>query len=284
VTGTATTLDIRPLGPVIGAEIRGIDLRDELDAATLGAIRAAWLEHLVVFFPGQSITPEEQTRFARQFGALTDAHPVEPSLDGHPEVLPIDSVKDRTDFWHTDVTFMRRPPMGSILQAITLPPSGGDTMWANTRAAYETLAEPLRAMCDTLVAVHYDASYAQTIAEGGGMWWEGKRVERLVPVQHPVVRTHPETGDRNLFVNPTFTVGLKGFPGPQGNALLKLLYDHMLQPQFIVRYRWDEGTVAFWDNRATMHFGVNDYGDEYRLMHRVTLQGDRPFGPALPAE
>jgi taurine dioxygenase len=267
------------LTPHVGAEVRGVDLATALDDDTIAAIRAAWLEHLVLFFPDQDLTPANQTAFARRFGEITEGHPVEPSLPGHPSVLPIDSVKDRTDFWHTDVTFMKRPPTGSFLYAIELPPVGGDTMWTSTRAAYDTLAPPLRKFCDTLTAIHFDPNYAQVIAEGGGQVWDGKPLDRLWPVEHPAVRVHPETGRRNLFVNPQFTVGLKGFPGPQGNGLLRILYEHMLQPEFTLRYRWTPGTLAFWDNRTTMHYGVNDYGDARRVMHRVTLRGDRPIGP-----
>jgi len=275
-----TTLDIRKLTPDIGAEIRGVDLSQTLDDETIAAIRGAWLEHLVVFFPDQQLTPGAHAEFARRFGPITEGHPVEPSLPGHPNVLPIDSVKDRVDFWHTDVTFMTRPPTGSLLYAIELPEVGGDTMWTTTRAAYDTLAPALREFCDGLTAIHFDPHYAQVIADGGGQQWEGKFVDRLWPVEHPVVRVHPETGRRNLFVNPQFTVGLKGFDGPQGNGLLRVLYDHMIQPQFTVRYRWSPGTLAFWDNRATMHYGVFDYAGRHRLMHRVTLTGDRPYGPA----
>jgi alpha-ketoglutarate-dependent taurine dioxygenase len=272
-------LDIRPLTPAIGAEIVGLDLGERLDDETIAAIRAAWLRHLVVFFPDQHLDENQQVAFASRFGRLTEAHPVEPASEVNPNVLPIDSRKDRVDFWHTDVTYMQRPPMGSMLLAMTVPDVGGDTMWVNTRLAYETLATPLRELCDGLEAIHYDPYYAEVIAEGGGMWWEGAHVEKLLPVGHPVVRVHPETGERNLFVNPQFTVGLRGFDGPQGNGLLKLLYDHMIQPQFTVRYRWRAGTLAFWDNRSTMHYGVYDYGENLRLMHRVTLAGDRPLGP-----
>ena len=274
-----SALDVTLLTPEIGAEIRGVDLSRDLPDDTIAEIRAAWLEHLVVFFPDQELTPDAQVAFARRFGEITEGHPVEPSLPGHPNVLPIDSVKDRVDFWHTDVTFMNKPPTGSLLYAVELPAVGGDTMWTTTRAAYDTLAPPLRDFCDGLTAIHFDPHYAQVIAEGGGQDWDGKHLDRLWPVEHPVVRVHPETGRRNLFVNPQFTVGLKSFPGPQGEGLLRVLYDHMLQPQFTVRYRWRPRTLAFWDNRATMHYGVFDYELSRRVMHRVTLKGDRPYGP-----
>ncbi|HXY94169.1 MAG TPA: TauD/TfdA family dioxygenase [Acidimicrobiia bacterium] len=281
-TGIAA-IEITPLTPEIGAEVRGVDLASDLSAETISAIRTAWLDHLVLFFPEQRLTPDTQVVFARRFGDITEGHPVEPSLPGHPNVLPIDSVKDRVDFWHTDVTFMSKPPTGSLLYAVQLPAVGGDTLWISTRAAYAALAEPLRQMCDGLTAIHYDPHYAQVIADGGGKDWEGHHVERLRPVEHPVVRVHPETGRCNLFVNPQFTVALKGFDGPQGNGLLRVLYDHMVQPRFTVRYRWHPHTLAFWDNRATMHYGVYDYEGSRRVMHRVTLEGDRPYGPESAA-
>jgi taurine dioxygenase len=275
-----TALDVRPLGPHIGAEVRGVDVASELDASTVAAIRAAWLEHLVLFFPGQDLNPESQQQLGARFGEITEGHPVETPLDDHPNVHPIDSMFGHTDFWHTDVTFMSTPPSASMLYSIKLPELGGDTMWASTRAAYDTLAPALRDFCDTLTAVHYSEYYANEVARGNGKTWGGKPVEKLWPVEHPVVRVHPETGRKNLYVNPGFTVGLKGFPGEQGNGLLKVLYNHMTQPDFIVRWRWERGTLAFWDNRATMHFGIHDYGDAHRVMHRITLRGDRPEGPA----
>jgi taurine dioxygenase len=273
-----TKLDIRPLGPNIGAEVYGLDLSRDLDDATIAAIRAVWLEHLVLFFPDQKLTPETQQAFAARFGEITEGHPVETPLDGHPNVHPIDSMFGHTNFWHTDVTFMSTPPSASMLYSIKLPEVGGDTMWASTRAAYETLAPQLRDFCRSLTAIHWSEYYFNEVEKGNGKSWGGKPVTKLWPVEHPVVRVHPETGRENLFVNPGFTVGLKGFPGPQGNGLLKVLYDHMLQPDFMVRYRWSVGTLAFWDNRATMHFGIHDYGDAHRVMHRVTLRGDRPAG------
>ncbi len=276
VHSALTALDVRPLGPNIGAEVFGVDLARELPDETIAAIRAAWLEHLVLFFPGQSLTTETQLAFASRFGETTEAHPVEKPMPDNEQIHAIDSIKDRTDFWHTDVTFMADPPSGSLLYAVQLPPVGGDTMWASTRAAYERLAEPLQRFCTELTAIHYSEIYARIVAAGGGQSWNGEPVTQMAPVEHPVVRIHPETGRPNLFVNPQFTVGLKDFPAAQGRAFLKVLQNHMTRPEFVVRYRWTEGTLAFWDNRATMHYGIFDYGKERRIMHRVTLRGDRP--------
>jgi alpha-ketoglutarate-dependent taurine dioxygenase len=167
-----------------------------------------------------------------------------------------------------------------MLRAVVVPPVGGDTMWADTRVAYETLAEPLRRLCDELSAFHFEPYYAQAVAEGHGNVWEGKKLTRLLPALHPMVRVHPETGRKNLFVNPKFTVRVKDLPEGQSAGLLRLLYDHMANPAFLLRYHWSPGTLGFWDNRSTMHFGIFDYEGKERVMHRVTLRGDRPIGPA----
>lgn len=277
-------LEVHPLTGAIGAEVLGVDLSHDLDDQVIATIRAAWLEHLVLFFPGQQLLPREQIAFASRFGEVTAAHPVEPALKDEPRVLPVDSRSGQTDFWHTDVTFMARPPMASMLYAVELPTAGGDTMWTNMRLAYETLADPLRHLCDELAAYHYAADYAQAVADGKGKEWEGAPVKKMLPVEHPVVRRHPETGRNALFVNPGFTVGIKGFNGQQSTDLLRLLYKHATQPEFICRYRWEPGSFAFWDNRATMHYGVHDYGAARRVMHRVTLRGDRPCGPGGPPD
>ena len=279
---TSTSLDLRRTSGALGAEIRGLDLTRALDEDTIAAIRAAWLEHLVLVFPDQDLTPESQLAFASRFGEPTTAHPVDPALEDHPQVLPVDSSTGFTDFWHTDVTFMARPPMASMLHAVELPDAGGDTMFANLRLAYDTLAEPLQRLCDELVAYHFAAPYAKVVAEGGGQEWDGARVETMEPVEHPVVRVHAETGRKGLFVNPGFTQRIKGFGARQSADLLRLLHRHTTQPEFLFRNRWEPGSLVFWDNRTTMHYGVHDYGTAPRVMHRVTLRGDIPHGPGGP--
>ncbi len=283
MTISRTDLDVRPLSPSIGAEIRGVDCAADLDDDTVAAIRRIWLDRLVVFFPDQHLDDGTQIAFAERFGALTESHPVEPQVLERKEVHSIESGKDRTDFWHTDITFMQRPAMASMLRSVVVPEAGGDTMWCDTRAAYDALAPSLRARCDGLAAYHFEPFYAQAVAEGHGNVWEGKKLTRLLPATHPVVRVHPETGRKNLFVNPKFTVRVVDMPEAQSTGVLELLYDHMTRPEFVVRYHWSPGTLAFWDNRATMHFGIFDYEGDTRVMHRVTLRGDRPVGPT-PAD
>ena len=273
-------LDLRPVTPSTGAEVHGLDLSRPLPGETIASIRAALAHHLVLFFPGQDLTPAEHAAFGRQFGELTEAHPILPALDAaNPEVLPIDSRIDKAAFWHTDVTFMSTPPMGSILYAVEMPAVGGDTLWVNLQTAYDGLAAPLRDLCDGLTAVHHDPYFAADIEAAGGCTWDGKRITRLRPVLHPVVRIHPETGRKGLFVNENFTQSILGFPRLQSDGLLQTLYRHCTQvPAFAVRHRWQPGDVAFWDNRATMHYATDDYGDALRIVHRVTLRGDRPVG------
>lgn len=275
-------MEILPVTPSVGAEIRGVDLSRPLPPDDVDAVRAALVERLVLFFPGQDLTPDQHAAFARQFGEPTEAHPIMPALDAeHPEVLPIDSRTNKSAFWHADVTFMTTPPMGSILYAQQMPDLGGDTLWINLQAAYDALPRELQEMCDKLVAIHHDPFFAADVEKAGGCWWDGKRLERLVPVLHPVVRVHPETGRKGLFVNENFTKWILGFSRIQSEGFLQMLYDHCVRtPEFSLRHRWAQGDVAFWDNRATLHYATDDYGDTLRIVHRVTLRGEKPYGPA----
>ena len=278
----ATQLDVRPLSPIIGAELHGVDLSRPLGDETVAAVRAALNEHHVIFFRDQQLSPGEQADFARQFGVVTEGHPVIPAISENAEVLAIDSREDRASWWHTDVTFLDTPPFGSILYMLEAPEVGGDTMWASLQDAYDGLAEPVRALCDQLVAIHFDPWFAATVDERGGYDWNGERHERLLPALHPVVRTHPENGRNGLFVNQQFTQTVLGLSKNESAAILDMLYRHCQQPEFTCRFRWQPGSVAFWDNRATLHYALDDYGQTPRFAHRVTLRGDRPYGPAQP--
>lgn len=287
-------LEVRPLSGTIGAEIRGVDLRT-VDDETVATIRALWLDRKVVFFPDQHLTPEEHLAFAGRFGQPTEGHPVIPGLDGHPEVFEIDYTAARDLYatygdirtsslrvgWHTDVTFVRRPPLGSILRALEVPAAGGDTLFSDQQAALASLSPSLQEYLATLTAVHDGQSQFKGILDqiGEGRW-DGDRFAALEPVEHPVVRVHPETGARSLFVNPGFTSHIVGLTQPESDALLAFLFDHAVQPEHTVRYHWTPGTVGFWDNRTTQHAVVGDFGREPRVIQRVTLRGDEPVGPA----
>jgi taurine dioxygenase len=277
-------LDVRPLSPLIGAEVRSIDLSAPLGAETVAAVRAALNQHHVVFFRDQVLTPDAQVAFAAQFGEVTEAHPIIPAIEAHPMVLAIDAARgDKASWWHTDVTFTDTPPMASILYLTTVPDIGGDTMWASLQDAYDALAPPLRDMCDRLLAVHHDPWFAADVDAQGGYRWDGEWREKLLPAVHPVVRTHPENGRNGLFVNYQFTQLLLGMSRLESAAVLDLLYRHCVQPEFTCRFRWEPGSVAFWDNRACLHYALDDYGAAARYGHRVTLRGDKPYGPAAPA-
>lgn len=296
-TDHATALDVRPLSGNIGAEIHGVDVR-HLDDAQVAAIRTAWLHHKVVFFPDQHLEPAEHIEFARRFGEPTEGHPVIPGVKDNPEVFEIDytaanelyshygdiSTRDRGIHWHTDVTFVPRPPLGSILRAVVIPPAGGDTLFSNQAAAFAALSPSLQDYLRGLTAVHDGRRQFQPILDlvGDGRW-EGEVFNDLEPVEHPVVTVHPETGEEILFVNPGFTSHIVELTRPESDVLLEYLYQHAVRADFTVRYHWTEGTIGFWDNRSTQHSVVGDFGDQHRVIQRVTLRGTEPAGH-IPAE
>lgn len=267
--------------PRFGASVSGIDLR-HAGPDELAGIRAALLEHKVLVFPGQDLDDDAQIRVASYFGEVTTSHPVMPPVDpDHPQVWEIDSADAtaRNDAWHTDVTFVRRPPLGSLLRAVRVPDVGGDTLWADLEQAYFSLSEPVRRLVDDLEAEH-DGSheFGSYLAERGGQQWDGAVVTRLEPVVHPVVRVHPESRRRGLFVNPWFTRRILGLSDAESRAILDLLTAHITKPEHTLRHRWTTGDVVLWDNRITAHYATNDYAGFRRVMHRVTVAGDVPVG------
>ncbi|RKT55237.1 TauD/TfdA dioxygenase family protein [Saccharothrix australiensis] len=273
-----------PLTPTLGARVTGVDLGDVTTREAGAPLRAALVRHKVLVFPDQSLTPAAHRAFAAALGEPTPAHPVVPGLDAdHPEIYVLDAGDGgKAPVWHTDVTFMARPPLGSVLRAVTLPPTGGDTCWTDLEAAYLSLSAPVRALADGLTALHdgraYFEDYLRDRLGGEGSTWEGRRVRSLEPVEHPVVRVHPESGRRGLFVNPGFTTRLLGVTEGESRALLDVFFAAIGRPEFTVRHRWRAGDVVVWDNRSTAHYAVDDYGDQRRVMHRITLRGDVPVG------
>lgn len=275
-------LQIQVLSPAIGALVKGVNLAEPASDDLIGEIRSALLAHKVIFFEGQDFTPGQQRNFAARFGDL-HVHPLYDRNDAHPEVMIIDNhVDNPTDnnFWHTDVTFIETPPMGSILAARTLPPTGGDTMWASMSAAYEALSPPMQRFLAGLEAVH-DFAYAFTAQGLAGSQAGRERYEKAVaenpPVTHPVIRRHPETGQLGIFVNSVFTRRIKGLRREESQALMNFLNAHVQKPEFVVRWRWRPGDVAFWDNRNTQHRAVDDFLPHRRIMTRATILGDRPY-------
>lgn len=278
-TTTTTELDIAPVSGRIGAEVRGLRLSGALPAATFAAIKQALYRHKVLFFRGQQqLDDAGQQAFGRLFGELVD-HPTVPSKDGT-QILELDSNHGgRANSWHTDVTFEVAYPQVSILRAVTLPPYGGDTVWANTAAAYDELTPALKALAENLWALHgndYDYAATRVTPDAhGAKRYQEVFTRRLIQAEHPLVRVHPETGERTL-VSGHFIKNFIGYNTQDSDHLFALFQNHITRLENTVRWRWAEGDVAIWDNRATQHYAINDYGDAHRVMRRITVSGDAP--------
>ena len=278
-TATTTELDIAPQAGRIGAEVRGLRLSGTLPAATFAAIKQALYRHKVLFFRGQQhLDDAGQQTFGRLWGELVE-HPTVPSKDGT-QILELDSNHGgRANSWHTDVTFEVDYPQVSILRAVTLPPYGGDTVWANTAAAYEELAPALKALADQLWALHgndYDYAATRVTPDAhGAKRYQEVFTSRLIQAEHPLVRVHPETGERTL-VSGHFIKNFIGYNTQDSDHLFAIFQNHITRLENTVRWRWAEGDIAIWDNRATQHYAVNDYGDAHRVVRRITVRGDVP--------
>ena len=271
------TIDVRPLTPRIGAEVFGVDLTEPLGNQTFQEIHDALMAHQAIFFRDQELTIEAHKALGRSFGEL-HIHPGSPGPDGHPELLIVHADKDSTrvagERWHTDVSCDEEPPMGSILHLWEVPESGGDTLFASMYAAYEALSEPIKRFLEPLTATHdgeqvYRGRYAER-----GVDDTGKVYPRAV---HPIIRTHPVTGRKALYVNGTFTSHINELTREESRALLAFLYEHAARPDFQCRFRWRPHSVAFWDNRCVQHMAMWDYYPKVRSGYRVTVKGDRPF-------
>jgi taurine dioxygenase len=272
-----------PITGVFGVELTGSRVGDDVDGSWLAALLA---EHRVVVLRDQHLTHAEQVSLAGRLGEPTPAHPVVPGHPDHPEILELDADRGgRNARWHTDVTFVAAPPAASILVADVVPETGGDTLWADLRTAYERLSEPLRRLVDDLQAVHRISPLAywgepfDTALSRDDARELFQQATAVPPVVHPIVRVHPATGRRGLFVNPGFTSHVVGLSRIESEALLALLFAHATQPEFVLRHRWRDGDLVLWDNHATMHYAADDYGSAPRRMRRVTLRGERPVGP-----
>ena len=274
-----------PAGTVLGATIEGIDLREELSVDAISAIRGALLKHKVIFFRDQDISHEDHVRFGRHFGDL-EGHPVTSHVPGFPEILHIEAadgmklseavmpIARPANKWHTDVTFREAPSMGGILRMRKMPALGGDTLFADTAAIYADLPPHIKEKIETLEAEHdILQSYGYRVSDE-----KKEELRRNYPPQaHPVVRTHPETGERHLFVNHVFTTRILGIPDDESRSLLAYLIERVKAPEYQIRFRWSENAIVFWDNRATQHYAVLDYGLQERIVERVTVKGDKPY-------
>jgi len=272
-------MEIRPIAGALGAEILGVDLASGLDGATVGAIRQALLDHLVVFFRDQDLTPATFRDAVGRFGTPVE-YPFVRGLEGFPEIIQVLKREDeRSNFggiWHSDTSYLDEPPMGSVLLARELPPYGGDTLFANQYLAFEALSPGLQRTLESLRGVNTSAKADVTRTREDRVKDSGTAAKQDYAAEHPVVRTHPETGRRALYVNVAHTARFAGWTEEESAPLLEYLFAHQVKPEFTCRFRWGLNSIAFWDNRAAQHNPVNDYHGFRRLMHRITLAGDRP--------
>lgn len=283
VTSKKGDLEVVPVAGRIGAEVKGARLSPDLDQDTVDAIHKTLLKHKVIFFRSQQhLDDASQEGFARLFGEPY-AHPTLPVKQGSNSILELDSLHGaRANSWHTDITFVDAYPKASVLRAVEIPPTGGDTVWANTASAYQDLPEELRTLADHLWALHtneydYAAAISKTAAaEGEGAQRRAKIFSSNVyRTEHPVVRVHPETGERHLLLG-GFVKKIIGYSSSDSARLFSIFQDHITRLENTVRWRWSVGDVAIWDNRATQHYAISDYGDQHRVVRRVTVAGDVP--------
>jgi taurine dioxygenase len=277
------TIGIHPVAGALGAEVSGIDLGRDLDDATVATLRRAWLEHLVLFARDQDLPPARFLAFARRFGEVIE-YPFVKGLDDFPEIIPVlKREHERVNFggvWHSDTTYLDVPPMASMLVAREIPPVGGDTLFANMYLAYEALSDGMKHMLEGLVAINSSSKADASRTREDRMKDSARDDGRQEYVAtHPVVRVHPETGRRALYVNVAHTVGFVGLTPEESAPILDYLFRHQARPEFTCRFRWQPGSLAFWDNRCAQHNAINDYHGARRLLHRITLAGDKPAGP-----
>ena len=270
-------MEAKPIAGALGAEITGIDL-SALDDAATSFIRKAFLEYLVIFFRDQRLTPQQQLAFARRLGEPM-AYPQLKGLPDCPMVTPVVKLEHETvnfgGVWHSDTTYLETPPMASMLYALEVPPRGGDTLFANQYLAYETLSEGLKKSLLSLVAVNTSTKAQASRTREDRLRADGVEL-KVLAAEHPVVRTHPETGRKALYVNYGHTERFKGWTEEESRPLLEMLFEHQVKPELTCRFRWEKGSLAVWDNRCAQHNPVNDYHGFRRVMHRITLKGDRP--------
>lgn len=275
-------IQVTPAARAIGVIVKGVSLADDLPQTAIDHLSELLVKHEVLFFREQDITPQAQARFAARFGTL-HVHPIYPVLPELPEILVLDNhagFLPDNDNWHTDVTFTETPPLAGILACKRVPSSGGDTLWSSSSAAYEALSERMRRFLDGLTAQHSIAkSFPPERWQSDPAFKE--RYERAVakhpPVTHPVIRTHPVTKRKGLFVNEGFTTHIHELSPLESKAVLAYLFEHVGRPEFTVRWRWEVNDVAFWDNRVTQHYAIADYLPERRIMYRATVNGDKPY-------
>jgi len=270
---------VKQLSPAIGAEISGLDLSGPLNDTQLNAVYSALVDNKVIFFHDQDLGAESHLKFAESFGDIDRPHSVYPHVDGFQQITLLENDGDRppnTNDWHTDLTYYPNPPFASILHSRVIPETGGDTLWTSMYAAYDALSEHVKAEIEDLHAIHDPGTFRnQFLGKDMNIEKLNDSMKKVGSAVHPVVRTHPVSGRKFLFVNRSFTNQIYGFGTMKSARLLNYLFDHINQPEFQIRHRWSVGDVVMWDNRVTQHYAVADYVPHYRRMHRVTVLNDR---------
>jgi taurine dioxygenase len=272
--------EVTPIAGALGAELHGIDLADDLSAETIGAIRQALLDHGVIFFRDQDLPPDRFLALARRFGTPVE-YPFLKGIEGFPEIITVSKLEhEKINFggvWHSDTTYLQEPPMATLLVAREVPDAGGDTIFANQYLAYETLSEGMKRLLAGLKGVASSAKADSSRTREDRIQSDGSAdARKLLIAEHPVVRTHPETGRKVLYVNRAHTVGFAGMTEEESAPLLEFLFRHQIRPEFTCRFRWTAGSLVIWDNRCAQHYAINDYAGRRRVMQRITLAGDRP--------
>ena len=273
-------LEIKPLAGALGAEIHGMDLSQELDTENILRLRKLLNEYEVIFFRNQDITPARQKALALSFGPL-QTHPAYDTVEGFPEITILESTPEKLtkiEAWHADMTFREHPPMGTVLKSVIVPPRGGDTLWSSMTAAYDGLSYHMQQFLEDLTAVHdFAHGFKESLAEPGGRERLADAVAANPPVRHPVIRTHPETGKKVIFVNSLFTTHIEGLHPTESQAILSMLFEHITTAEYTCRFQWQPHSIAIWDNRSTQHKPINDYFPAHRRLERITIDGDKPY-------
>jgi taurine dioxygenase len=281
---TNLSISVEPIAGSLGAIISGIDLSQDLSAEQVATIRQVWLKHLVIFFRDQELPPQQFLRFATYFGRVID-YPFLKGLDNYPQIIPVVKLEhERANFggvWHSDTSYLDVPPMASMLIAREVPAAGGDTLFANMYHAYETLSPVFRHLLDGLTALNSSAK-ADVSKTREDRLKDGARADakKEYVAAHPAVRVHPETGRKALYINVAHTIGFEGMTAEESAPILDYLFQHQVRPEFTCRFRWHPGSIALWDNRCAQHNPINDYHGHRRVMHRITLAGEKPAGPS----
>jgi len=273
-------MQVQLLAGALGAEISGIDLTADIDAASYQAIRQLLVEHEVLFFRDQVISPAQQKALAESFGPL-QTHPAYGTVEGFPEITILESTADKPtkiECWHSDMTFRQHPPLGTILRSKIIPEKGGYTLWASMTTAYDELSAAMKSFLSGLEAVHdFSYGFKESLAEPGGRERLAQALIDNPPVTHPVIRQHPESGKSVIFVNELFTTHIVGLSKQESAAVLGFLYEHVKTPEFTCRFAWQPNCIAIWDNRSTQHKPINDYFPAHRCLERITIDGDKPY-------